>query len=207
MTELEKVLTECFRRVNKTVLTPEGLAVDCADKVLAAARRQIVEKFDNEKLLKAADEYCENCTLKKACTRDKQSKCIQLSEYLEGFKAGCKAIEERDREYFEEQAKHYESMLDFIMKAIKGYVNPATLWKDAQGEELPAIDREVVALVSFASSYKVVFAHRPNPDGWDGRDIDTGEITHYETQLYDKGGWNQPNVKLWLDCSLPNIED
>lgn len=38
MTAFEKVLAECFKRVKKSMLTPEGLAVDCADKILNAAK-------------------------------------------------------------------------------------------------------------------------------------------------------------------------
>ena len=91
-------------------------------------------------------------------------------------------------------------------------------WKDAQGDNLPAIDREVVVLVDYLAQKKVdgpehhslmvSFGHRPDPDGWDGENIDTGEISHYQPQTYDAGGWNQPNVKYWLDVELPKeMED
>lgn len=30
---------------------------------------------------------------------------------------------------------------------------------------------------------------------------------HYGVQTYDKGGWNIPDVKFWLDCELPKIEE
>lgn len=52
-------------------------------------------------------------------------------------------------------------------------------------------------------TYRVGFGHRPNPDGWDGKDIDTNEVTHYTPKLYDKGGWNAPNIAYWLDIELP----
>ena len=81
-----------------------------------------------------------------------------------------------------------------------------SVWKDAQGKQLPKFDREVIALVPHGTDeYKVVFAHRPNPKGWDGRNVDTGEITHHAPRLYD-GGWNQPDVHYWLDVNIPKQE-
>ncbi len=74
-----------------------------------------------------------------------------------------------------------------------------SLWKDAQGDDLPEIDREVIAL----QGRKVVFAHRPNPNGWDGKSLDSDKVEHFEPQTYDKGGWNMPDVTYWLDAPLP----
>ncbi len=73
------------------------------------------------------------------------------------------------------------------------------LWKDAQGDDPPEIDREVIAF----QGRKVVFAHRPNPNGYNYKDADTLEVEHIEVQTYDKGRWNIPNVKYWLDAPLP----
>lgn len=73
------------------------------------------------------------------------------------------------------------------------------LWKPADGEDLPEIDREVIALLD---NGKVVFAHRP-PEYWDGKNIVTGKVTRNYPKTYDKGGWNIPNVKYWLDCLMP----
>ncbi len=77
------------------------------------------------------------------------------------------------------------------------------LWKPANGDDLPEIDREVIALLEDG---KVVFAHRP-PEYWDGKNIITNEVTRYEPKRYDKGGWNQPNVKWWLDLELPKMQE
>lgn len=94
----------------------------------------------------------------------------------------------------------------------------SSLWKDAQGDELPEIDREVIALVKLDGCfeippndpvefhYKVVFAHRP-PEHWDGTNILTEETTRYYPKRYDKGGWNIPDLKYWLDLELPETED
>ena len=50
------------------------------------------------------------------------------------------------------------------------------LWKPTDGEDLPEIDREVIAILDYDfGHYKVVYAHRPNPNGWNGTNIDTGE--------------------------------
>ena len=81
------------------------------------------------------------------------------------------------------------------------------LWKPADGDYLPEIDREVVVFIQNfpedAGIMKVAIAHRPNPNGWDGRSILTGEVDHYTPKTYDKGGWNIPDVKWWLDLDLP----
>ena len=73
------------------------------------------------------------------------------------------------------------------------------LWKPADGDDLPEIDREVIALLD---NGKVVFAHRP-PEFWDGKNIITGKVTRYYPKTYDKGGWNIPDVKYWLNVELP----
>jgi len=82
------------------------------------------------------------------------------------------------------------------------------LWRPADGDDLPEIDREVIAILDYDfGHYKVVYAHRPNPDGWNGTNIDTGEKEHFEPVIYDKGGWNQPHVLYWLDTKLPYEEN
>ena len=86
------------------------------------------------------------------------------------------------------------------------------LWKSAEGPDLPIFDREVIVLIKYStqrnihdkeySTYRVGFAHRP-PEYWDGKNIITGKVTRNYPKTYDKGGWNIPNVKYWLDCSMP----
>ena len=91
-------------------------------------------------------------------------------------------------------------------------------WIDAQGDDLPEIDREVIVLVDYLAqknvngleyhSLKVAFGHRPDPKGWDGKSVITGKVTHRTPVTYDKGGWNQPDVVYWLDVELPKeMED
>ena len=82
--------------------------------------------------------------------------------------------------YFEKGAKYADE-------------HPKNLWKDAQGEDLPEIDREVIALVKMYGCYKVVYAHRPN----------VNELDTYQPMPFDKGGWNMPDIAYWLDLDLP----
>ena len=98
--------------------------------------------------------------------------------------------------------------LKFFWQDTKRGIYCATPWKDAQGDDLPEYDREVIAILDYDfGHYKVVYAHRPNPNGWNGTNIDTGEKEHFEPEIYDKGGWNQPHVLYWLDARLPYEEN
>ena len=80
------------------------------------------------------------------------------------------------------------------------------LWKDAQGDDLPEIDRKVVVLVQDYPDDKdhlrVAFAHRPNKYAkvWN---YNLGEEQTIEIERHGKGGWNIPNVKYWLDVVFP----
>lgn len=76
------------------------------------------------------------------------------------------------------------------------------LWKPADDNELPEINREVIVLLS---NNKVCYAHRPQ-EFWDGKNIATGEITRHYPKRYDKGNWNIPDVKWWLDLDLPKTD-
>ena len=86
-------------------------------------------------------------------------------------------------------------------------------WKDAQGDDLPEYDREVIVLIKYDAQLNIYdeeyptcgvgFGHRPNPNGWDGKSLRTGKVEHYTPKTYDKGGWNIPNIVYWLDVELP----
>lgn len=85
------------------------------------------------------------------------------------------------------------------------------LWKPADGDDLPIFDREVIALEGIVvptatdcfCGYKVVFAHRPTLEGYEGKSIATGVVEHYTPKTYGEGGWNIPNIVYWLDVKLP----
>lgn len=95
---------------------------------------------------------------------------------------------------------------EFVERFKKAMGEPAAalLWHPADGDYLPEIDREVIVLLT---NDMVCFAHRPNPNGWDGKSITTGEVKHYTPKTYEKGGWNIPEVKYWLDYDLPKTEE
>lgn len=80
-------------------------------------------------------------------------------------------------------------------------IDSSMWWKSADGSELPAIDREVIALTTEG---KVVFAHRPM-ESWTGKNIVTGEVTTYHPERYGAGGWNWPDIKWWLDIDIPML--
>lgn len=115
--------------------------------------------------------------------------------------------EQRDLLFYKMKESGYE--WDAEKKELKLLIN--NLWKPADGDYLPEINREVVVFIQNfpedAGIMKVAIAHRPNPNGWDGRSILTGEVGHYTPKTYDKGGWNQPGVKWWLDLDLPKMQE
>ena len=124
--------------------------------------------------------------------------------------------EEPVSEDLEEAARNYSNNLDNICGSIGEQTRNAFkagaqwqkehLWKPADGDDLPDIDREVIVLYQpypcEGNEYAVGFAHRPK-EYWDGRNIETDEVTRYYPKRYDKGGWNSPNIKYWLDWELP----
>lgn len=113
--------------------------------------------------------------------------------------------EEREQASFEYHSKpHLEAIKDDFVNGAEWA--DKTAWKPADGNDLPEIGREVIALVEEIGYYKVVYAHRP-PEYWDGRNILTNEVTRNYPKRYDKGEWNQPNVKWWLDLEIPKMEE
>lgn len=91
-----------------------------------------------------------------------------------------------------------EDELEFIdTPEVEVQIN---LWHDAQGEDLPVIDREVIVL---CENGKVCFGHRPNKRGYLGKSLLTGNVETFYPQTYGKGGWNIPDVRWWLDVEMP----
>ncbi|MBO7509970.1 MAG: hypothetical protein J6T35_02195 [Bacteroidales bacterium] len=79
-------------------------------------------------------------------------------------------------------------------------------------ECLPEIDEEVIALTNqmhgkeLDTARVICFAHRPDPNGWDGRSLSTGKVEHFDVETYN--GWNIPGVKYWMPCpKIPNEEE
>ena len=111
-------------------------------------------------------------------------------------------VSEDLEEYINELSKQFPEVSFAKLSRIAVRVakwQKENLWKHADDDDLPIIDREVIALLD---NGKVVFAHRP-PEYWDGKNIITGKVTRNYPKTYDKGGWNIPNIKYWLDVELP----
>ena len=82
----------------------------------------------------------------------------------------------------------------------------SSLWKDGQGDDLPAYDREVVVLgerFPGIGEYMVAIGWRPDPDGYDTVGFTGGRVPHVSVTAYDRGGWCMPCVRYWLDIALP----
>ena len=126
------------------------------------------------------------------------------------FKAGAKwqktkyeSTTEDLGEYINELSKQFPEVSFAKLSRIAVRVakwQKSNLWKPADGDDLPEIDREVIALLNDG---KVVFAHRPYKGKYIGKNLTTGNIETFENETYDEGGWNIPNVKWWLDVKLP----
>jgi hypothetical protein len=78
------------------------------------------------------------------------------------------------------------------------------LWHDAHGDVLPEYEREVIIL---CDNGKVCYGHRPNKKGYLGKSLVTGNAETFYPHTYGKGGWNIPDVKWWLDCFIPDLNE
>ena len=104
--------------------------------------------------------------------------------------------------------EEYADNEDYIGGYVDGFESGAewadkhsqSHWHDAQGDDLPPIDREVIVLLK---SGAVCFAHRQSKKGYIGKSLVTGNVETFYPQTYDKGGWNIPNIKWWCDISIP----
>ena len=141
-----------------------------------------------------------------------------MEEYHKFIIHECKEepVSEDLGEYINELSKQFPEVSFAKLSRIAVRVSnwqKENLWKPADGDDLPEYDREVIVMVKYSTqlnihdkeyqTYRVEFGHRPNPDGWDGKSLTTGEVEHYIPKTYDKGGWNVPDIVYWLDVELP----
>lgn len=106
------------------------------------------------------------------------------------------------------QKSYYKGFIKGINLCLSLLGNKSfSVWKDAQGDDLPEIDREVIVLVEEYGRYKVCFAHRPVESYTGVSIINHSEIEEYYPERYDKGMWNIPNVKYWLDLDIPKMKE
>lgn len=112
---------------------------------------------------------------------------------------------------FSERNGYPSPMPDRRRAFIKGYEQAEKdLGWHSVDECLPPIDEEVIVLANrevidltnrmhgkeLPYVRCLCFAHRTNPNGWDGKDFETGEVKHYDVGTYN--GWNIPGVKYWM---------
>lgn len=72
--------------------------------------------------------------------------------------------------------------------------HPQNQWHDAESDDLPPYDKDVIVLCRRAEYFQeVCFAHRPDPK--------------VDAQTYGEGGWNIEHVRWWLDVELPKVEE
>ena len=164
---------------------------------------EAIEEPVSDDLEKAADKYSE--TIESYYPNG----MFDSGSIYSAFKAGAQWQKTKDEsatedlgEYINELSKQFPEVSFAKLSRIAVRVakwQKKHLWKPADGDDLPEIDREVIALLD---NGKVVFAHRP-PEFWDGKNIITGKVTRNYPKTYDKGGWNMPDVKWWLDVKLP----
>jgi len=167
----------------------------------------------NEDLEEASKEWLRP-QLDKSYANYGEAKMMELTHFdgyamLDAIEFGAEWQQEKDSipaEYLEELINKLSKQFPDVSFAKLSRIavrvakwQKEKLWKPADGDDLPIIDREVMALLN---NGRVVFAHRP-PEYWDGKNIDTGEVTRYYPKTYDKGGWNIPDVKYWLNVELP----
>lgn len=125
--------------------------------------------------------------------------------------AALKAYPPETRKAFELLPKDWNKPLRAA--CIKGYeLAEKELGLHSVEESLPPIDEEVIVLTGemhgkkLPSACHISYGHRPNPNGWDGKSIFTGKVTHHDVITYD--GWNIPGVKYWMPCpKLPEEEE
>lgn len=78
----------------------------------------------------------------------------------------------------------------------------AHLWHLADGDCLPEIDREVIVFTQTERQYpKVAIAHTMPLGDWKQFDGN-----RYYLERNGEVGWSIPDVKWWLDCTMPYKE-
>lgn len=126
---------------------------------------------------------------------------VLLNLYAESMPSVAKIVN-AEAEVREGNEEGYTTLCEALagargfMQDLMDAMGNGYLWYDAQGDNLPEIDREVIVI---SKNGKVCFGHRPNTEGYV-----TVEGENLYPRTYDKGGWNAPDVRWWLDLDLPD---
>ena len=230
--DFEMALAEMIDKAQTSVVEPWVIAAQWKDELIKLAKsEEPVSIWHSIEELHTAREYEYILVIYKDTTApcvagnktqvsywDRVDKWTYLEDVLNLFniKRTIKDWKEPISEDLEEAAKQYakdylftaaptRSLTDHFKAGAKW--DKEHLWKLADCDDLPEIDREVIVFTQpyplEGNEYVVSFAHRPNPDGWDGKSIATGKVEHYTPKTYGKGGWNIPDIVCWLDVELP----
>jgi hypothetical protein len=217
--DFTKALAECISQAQCSVVDPTAHAEIWKDELIKLSK---CKEPVSEDLEEASKEWLAP-QLDKSYVNYGEKKMMELTHFdgyamLDAIEFGAKWQKAKDEsttedlgECINELSKQFPEVSFAKLSRIAVRVakwQRENLWKPADGDDLPEIDREVIAIVDYDfGHYKVVYAHRPNPNGWDGTNINTEEKEHFEPEIYDKGGWNQPHVLYWLDARLPYEEN
>lgn len=137
---------------------------------------------------------------------------VLLNLYAESMPSVAKIVN-AEAEVREGNEEGYTTLCDALVGArefiqdLLDVMGNGCLWYDAQSNNLPEIDREVIVLCDDGhGGYKVCFGHRPNPKGWMGISAIDGEKDFYVPKTYGKGGWNWDGVRWWMPCpEIPKL--
>ena len=129
------------------------------------------------------------------------SDSLQEESVSDNLEEACQQLAEKARIGKAKTISPFFSQTDYTQGVKDGAKwKKEHLWKPANGDDLPEIDIEVIALLN---NGKVVFAHRPHKGKYIGKSLTTGNIEAFENKTYGDGGWNVPHVVWWLDIELP----
>ena len=169
-----------------------GRMMECNDLLVFLDTLEVKEVDLEESAITAADKDMQGRQIMEESNENRQ---LYSRIFRRGFKDGAKWQQEKEYTCYE------EAFEDGAKWKVENILKPA------DSDNLPEYDREVIVLTQpyplESHEFAVSFAHRPNPDGWDGKSVTTDKVEHYTPKTYGKGGWNIPDVKYWLDVKLP----
>ena len=210
--DFTKALAECIHKAQCSVIDPLAHAEVWKEELVKLVK---CEEPVSEECEEAADRYGESIESNypnDMFDRGDISKAFEAG--VEWGKSHKESVSEELGDYINELSKQFTEVSFAKLSRIAVRVakwQKEHLWKPADGDDLPEIDREVIALEGIVDptatdclcGHKVIFAHRPATEGYDGKSITTGETEHYTPKTYGEGGWNIQNIVYWLDVELP----
>lgn len=169
----------------------------------------ILSFLDTLEVKEVEDNKCSDCINDKGCINCENGNMYEkVNSALEDCK--CK-FEGKVRKLWEEINTGHEYSVIYSYDTFYGLCldiadwQKENLWKPAEGNDLPEIDKPAIVLTQpyplEGNEYAVGFSHRV-VEG----EFATKDGIHFSIESYGKGGWNIPNVVWWLDCPMPYKE-